>query len=204
MVEIYLLRHAQTIWGETILSGSITTVPLSEEGVHRAKALGELLKQKDFHVDQIYCSTALRTRQTLDEVRASGVWDKTPVDYSNQLLEVSLGDWEGCPRSAVITKEIQSQMDEKGPLYLPPNGESQQAASDRIMGFITKEIIAKCTDGKFLIVGHANLFSCLIYKILDFRPNMINKLGFSNLSLTKLRYDKDRLWRMDYINHCLI
>ena len=39
-----------------------------------------------------------------------------------------------------------------------------------------------------------------MYMIIGFHEIMINKIGFDNLSLTKLRFGEDGFWRLDYLN----
>lgn len=204
MIEIYLLRHSNTIWGETIISGRSSNLPLSTVGLTRALNLGEILLQQNFEIDNIFCSSSLRTRQTLDAIKSSGLWVNSPVEFSDDLQEVSQGEWEGCPREVVISKDVQVKIDKEGPKFMPPGGESQIAAGERIANYIRDAIIEKHDNTRCLVIGHANLFRCFIYKIMRFNPCMINKIGFSNLGLTKLRYDSSGQWRLDYMNHCLL
>ena len=82
---------------------------------------------------------------------------------------------------------------------MPPGGEAQKEAAERIYNYIAENILNSNLQ-KVMVVGHANLFRCLMYRILGFDEIMVNKIGFDNLSLTKLRFGEDGFWRLDYLN----
>lgn len=63
MKRLYLLRHAQAL--SSAHSGSDFERALSEAGINEARALGQVMKDKSYQPDLIYCSPALRTKQTL-------------------------------------------------------------------------------------------------------------------------------------------
>ncbi|QBI51993.1 SixA phosphatase family protein [Streptomonospora litoralis] len=63
--RLIVLRHAQA---EPLVDGSDHERPLSEEGREQARAAGEYLAAGALFPDHVICSTALRTRQTLELV----------------------------------------------------------------------------------------------------------------------------------------
>ncbi len=63
-----LLRHAKSSWGAPTLSDHER--PLSPRGERAAAAMGMYLARSEPAPDVILCSSARRTRETLDTVRA--------------------------------------------------------------------------------------------------------------------------------------
>ena len=65
MKRIYLLRHAKA----QMVSGINDKLrPLSLEGEEDAYQLGAFMRKKDYTPDAIFCSSALRTQQTYDQI----------------------------------------------------------------------------------------------------------------------------------------
>lgn len=62
-MRLILMRHAKSDWS---LSGDDHARPLNPRGRRSAQALGDWLRDKGYLPDEVLCSTAARTRQTLD------------------------------------------------------------------------------------------------------------------------------------------
>lgn len=89
MKRLFLLRHAE--------SPASYGLPdhergLSDQGLSDARALGAFLVRDRHAVDHILCSSAARTRATLDGVFES-FEDQPSVVYSQTLYQGSLGDY---------------------------------------------------------------------------------------------------------------
>jgi phosphohistidine phosphatase len=63
-LTLILMRHAKSDWGSLGLSDHDR--PLNSRGARDAPMMGEWLRKKGHLPDQILCSTATRTRQTLE------------------------------------------------------------------------------------------------------------------------------------------
>lgn len=77
---LLLMRHAQAEpgFGVDDIDRSLTG-----KGRAQAKVVGQLLAQHGYRIDHVVCSTALRTRQTLDGVLSTWGPDIPPeVEYS--------------------------------------------------------------------------------------------------------------------------
>jgi phosphohistidine phosphatase len=69
MPRLLLLRHAEA---EPARAGSGDHArPLSQRGRHQAEEIGKILARRGTKIDRALCSTALRTRQTLDALAAA-------------------------------------------------------------------------------------------------------------------------------------
>jgi phosphohistidine phosphatase len=62
--ELHLLRHAKSSWKDAALDDHDR--PLNKRGRRDAQALADHLKRTGLAPDLVLCSSALRTRQTLD------------------------------------------------------------------------------------------------------------------------------------------
>lgn len=206
MLTIYLLRHAETDYNAHVqfIGGRSNHIPLSTKGEKQALEIGKLLRDSSILFDQVFCSIANRTRQTLDLILSQANITNNPIIYSEELQELSQGDWEGKPRSEIYTPEQLAEINSNQWLFTPPNGESQKEVEERMLAFISSEILSEHTEGNFLIVGHGIAFKCLLRGILGISSQMAYKLSIDNTSLTKLSYDKEKGWFVNYLNQTLI
>ncbi len=65
-MKIHLLRHAKT--SPTSSSGKDIDRPLSTKGISQSNLMGDYLKKID-SIDEVWCSSAVRTRETLEIVK---------------------------------------------------------------------------------------------------------------------------------------
>jgi phosphohistidine phosphatase len=70
MKRLILMRHAKSDWSG--MGASDHDRPLNARGTRDAKALGQWLREKGLTPDRVLCSTATRTRQTLDLLELDG------------------------------------------------------------------------------------------------------------------------------------
>jgi phosphohistidine phosphatase len=63
MLRLILMRHAKSDWDHVGLSDHAR--PLNNRGQNSARALGDWIRAKDYVPDNVLCSTAERTVQTL-------------------------------------------------------------------------------------------------------------------------------------------
>lgn len=199
---IYLLRHAQTRCNvhSEIIGGRSSSVPLTETGTALARQAGDALRALDPYFDAIFCSTALRARETFQCLGLRHGEHYGSVSFSEQLEELDQGEWTGLVRAEVYTPEMVRRLERENPFFTPPGGESQHDVEVRMTEFIRKEILTRPGDGTFLIVGHGNAFRCLLRGILDSDASVTYKIGIDNLSTIRLRHDTERGWSIDWIN----
>jgi phosphohistidine phosphatase len=68
--RLYLLRHAKSSWEDPGLADHDR--PLALRGRKAAKALGAYLREHDIEPELVLCSSAARTRETLERVGLTG------------------------------------------------------------------------------------------------------------------------------------
>ena len=81
MKRLLILRHAKAQGTE--IGGTDKTRKLSAEGVSESKALGNLMVREELTPDHILCSSARRTRETLDGILEH--LGSISTDYSDAL-----------------------------------------------------------------------------------------------------------------------
>jgi phosphohistidine phosphatase len=67
--ELYLLRHAKSSWDEPGLADHER--PLAPRGRKASKKLALYLRDQEIRPDLVLCSSARRTRETLERIRSS-------------------------------------------------------------------------------------------------------------------------------------
>ena len=201
MLSIYLLRHAETDYNahNMYIGGRSNHIYLSEKGELQAIAVGKFLNKQNLTFDKVFCSTAIRAKRTLELIKQHFVTLEN-IDYSDDLQELSQGDWEGQLRSKIYTEKQLIEINSNQWLFKAPNGESQKEVEERLLNYIYEKILSSYSNGNFLIVGHGVAFKCLLRGILDISSKMAFKIAIDNASLTKLHYDKQQGWYLDYIN----
>ncbi|TWT61187.1 SixA phosphatase family protein [Rubinisphaera italica] len=83
---VILMRHAKSSWKETGLSD--IERPLNKRGLRIAPLMGEWLRSHRFEIEKCLCSTARRTRHTLECVQV-GYDRQIPTEYSEKLYASS-------------------------------------------------------------------------------------------------------------------
>lgn len=82
MKTLYLLRHAKSSWDEP--GQSDHERPLNKRGRKAAPRMGELMAERDLLPDAIFCSTAVRAKETLEHIVSSSGYCG-PVTYEERL-----------------------------------------------------------------------------------------------------------------------
>ena len=88
MKTLHFLRHAKA--AEDSADGTDHARPLAKRGIKAAKALASYLAEADIHVDRVFCSTALRTRETVDLI--SQALPGAAVAYRDRLYLIAAND----------------------------------------------------------------------------------------------------------------
>ncbi len=100
--RIHLIRHGETNWNrEKRAQGQMESV-LTSEGQAQAAELEP--KIRSLGIQEVYCSSSVRTRQTADILFAGS---ELPIRYCEQLREIHMGPWEGLLYSAIQAKDAE-------------------------------------------------------------------------------------------------
>lgn len=96
---LYVLRHAKSDWSAAY-GGVDHERPLNDRGLKAARTMGRRLAERRVLPDRILCSSAVRTRQTIELAVAAGNWNRPTI------LEPSL--YLASPGSAIELLRDQS------------------------------------------------------------------------------------------------
>jgi len=90
VTKVYIIRHAEALGNiDETFQGRIDK-PVTEKGHKQLEALSE--RFKDIHIDVIYSSPLIRTRETADAVNK---YHGLEIIYDEGLIEIDGGVWEG-------------------------------------------------------------------------------------------------------------
>lgn len=165
-MEIYIVRHGQTVWNiEKRLQGR-SDIALTQKGIDLAVETGENLKDTGF--DIIYSSPLKRALQTAEAIRGSR---DIEIRIDDRLKELSFGDYEG---------HIQDELNQmpgctfkyffdRPELYVPgPHGETLEELCSRASSFMHEVIEPLATDNRaerVMIVAHGAMNKALMTHI---------------------------------------
>ena len=95
MIKLVLVRHGESTWNLENKFTGWTDVPLSINGINKAKEAGKILKEKGYTFDVAYTSVLKRANDTLSYILAALNEESIPVFYSWKLNERHYGALEG-------------------------------------------------------------------------------------------------------------
>ena len=81
---VYLLRHAKSSWDDPQLADVLR--PLAPRGRRACETMGRYMSFADLRPDVVLCSSAARTRQTIEQLLPA-IGDDMPVEYEDALYD---------------------------------------------------------------------------------------------------------------------
>ncbi|WP_119396512.1 histidine phosphatase family protein [Salinibius halmophilus] len=161
MARIHIFRHGQTQWNlEGRLQGQADS-PLTELGQQQAIEAREKIAGIQF--DHFICSTANRTKQTIDILHP----EHTNLEHNAGISEMHFGDWEGMKMADLAAAH---ELDYKYLFHQPefftsPNGENFDELTSR--GIKTLASIVLAHKGKeVLVVSHAAWIKATLTRLI--------------------------------------
>jgi alpha-ribazole phosphatase len=168
MLNLYLVRHAETQWNEEAKYIGSTDLNLSEKGQYHAKLLARWFKERN--LDFLISSAMKRARQTA-KLLAQDHQLKMEVD--ERLNEVDFGLWEGLTHSQIqnLHPEILNKWIEDPSRQPIPQGESWPAFCKRVSSFF-KQIFDRYASPSSnsvtgVIVTHGGVIKVAIGNLLS-------------------------------------
>lgn len=90
--HLLLIRHGETVGNSAQIAYGQHETPLNERGIDQAKHTGALLTRWQRAYQRVYTSTLSRAMHTGAHIAEAL---SLPIDSHSELVEGSLGDWEG-------------------------------------------------------------------------------------------------------------
>ncbi len=170
---LYLLRHCRpALTDRQRRFIGQTDLPLSEDGVIHAKALGQFFIDKD--IETIYCSDLMRSYDTAKEI---GIQNNIHVQVISAFKEINLGRWEGETFTEIARcypDEFKARGQDIG-YFRPPGGESFIDLSKRVLPIFEK--IIRQDNKSVVIVGHAGVNRMILCNLLNIQMKNMFKIN---------------------------
>lgn len=184
--ELWLIRHGETEWSLSGAHTSRTDLPLTAEGERRGRALGEVLRGKQF---ALVLSSPMR--RALDTAWLAGFSPETTSD----LCEWDYGAYEGR-----TTPDIQTE----APGWTiwtstPPGGETAEQVAARADRVIERALAA---SGDVALFAHGHFLRVLGARWVGIEPQGGRYLALSTGSVSVLGWEREtrviRMWNTEY------
>ena len=157
MGKLVLVRHGESVWNAKGLWTGRTDIDLTENGREQARKAGEAIKDLSFAI--AFTAPLIRTRHTLDEIKAILV-DKTFPDYIDPALtERDYGELTGKNKWEVEKEYGEEQFTKWRRSWdtPPPGGESLKDVYTRLIPFYETLVAPRLKEGQnVLIVSSGN------------------------------------------------
>lgn len=172
--ELYLVRHAETLFNIKRMLQGWTDSPLTEHGVEQAERVGRYLAHEGINFDHAYASTLTRSQTTLEHI--------TDMPYGREagLREWYFGRLEG-ERCDILPDRPW------GDFFVTYGGEGQSALRARMVSTLT-EIMRRPGHGRVLAVGHGS--ACKEFRD-RWNPELTEEPVPGNCSIMRYAFDGD-------------
>ena len=197
--RFWLIRHALVDENSRAILYGIMDVPLCETTLEAQAPMYAALANRLPRPARWKVTPLSRTRRTAQAIFNAG-YPTEDLDVEPDLIEQSLGEWQGLPHAELPAKLAAPQHpfwplagDEK-----PPGGESMVEVIVRAGAAL--ERIARTYRGEdVVIVSHGGTIRAAVAYALDVHPDNALHLSIHNLSLTSLERHPEG-WRVTRVN----
>ncbi len=163
-MEIYIIRHGETVWNAKKLLQGSTDIELNENGRELAGITGQNLEEVAF--DKIYSSPLIRAYETACLIRGHR---NIPIIRDGRLRELCFGSNEGKDFSKLLADESDPfhYFFKQPELYrAPADGETLEHICARASEFLTEVIEPQWRElERVMIVAHGAMNKALMCHI---------------------------------------
>ena len=178
-MEIYFVRHGETVWNTEKRFQGLSDSPLTERGIEQAKLLSQ--KLRDVKFNKFYSSSLKRANDTAKYIKGDR---EQEVEIFEAFNEISMGDMEGIQQEEF--KKIFPQQQEDfflNPMNYDPspyNGESFLMLRERVKEGLKKFVELNKNYERVLVVSHGATLKTLFHylsgkDISEFKDEKIPK-----------------------------
>ena len=199
-MEIYFVRHGQTIWNVEKRFQGLSDSPLTELGITQAKLLGE--KLKDIKFDKFYSTSLKRANDTANYIKGNR---KQEVEIFDDFVEISMGDMEGIQQEEfkkLYPEQVKNfffnQLE-----YNPSSfkGESFLEVRERVIRGLNKFIELNKNYERVLVVSHGATLKTLLHYISGKDISTLSdEVIPKNTSYTIVKYENEKFEIIDFSN----
>ena len=199
-MEIYFVRHGQTIWNVEKRFQGLSDSPLTELGITQAKLLGE--KLKDIKFDKFYSTSLKRAYDTANYIKGNR---EQKVEIFDDFVEISMGDMEGIKQEdfkKLYPEQVKNfffnQLE-----YDPSSfgGESFLEVRERVIRGLNKFIELNKNYKRVLVVSHGATLKTLLHYISGKDISTLSDEAIpKNTSYTIVKYENGKFEIIDFSN----
>lgn len=180
MLNIYLVRHGETVWNaDGNRYCGRTDLPLTERGIVQAETLHAQLK--NISLDAVYSSPLQRAIRTAKIAAGS-----KEVMVDDRLIEIDFGNWEGKTKEEFIKEDPllwENWQFDPEKTRAGGVGETASEVIDREKSFYD-ELLEKYQAGNILVVGHNGLNRLYLSWKLGMPLKNYRKFFLNNAAIT--------------------
>ena len=175
--DLWLIRHGETEWSASGRHTGRTDIPLTDEGIRQARALGRYLAGRSFAL--VLTSPLSRAADTCG---LAGYGDV--AHFSEDLLEWNYGEAEGRTTAEMRAQHPGWSVWTGG----PPGGETVEGVGRR-----TDRVIARALEasGEVVLFAHAHVLRILAARWLGLPPDDGRLLVLGPASLSVLGWERE-------------
>ena len=177
-LELWLIRHGETVWNaERRIQGQQHN-SLSDLGVRQARRLGARLEGEAF--DTVYCSDLKRAVQT-----AELVFPGRTFVFDTRLREIARGALEGQLGAELVgeQRDVYAAMQKDLLNVRPPGGENYRDLAARAVPWLE----SLPDSGRVAAVTHGGVIYALLHHIVGVSGAVGWRFSASNTGVTRLR-----------------
>ena len=199
-MEIYFVRHGQTIWNVEKRFQGLSDSPLTELGITQAKLLGE--KLKDIKFDKFYSTSLKRAYDTANYIKGNR---EQKVEIFDDFVEISMGDMEGIKQEdfkKLYPEQVKNfffnQLE-----YDPSSfgGENFLEVRERVIRGLNKFIELNKNYERVLAVSHGATLKTLLHYISGKDISTLSDEAIpKNTSYTIVKYENGKFEIIDFSN----
>lgn len=186
MLQVYLVRHGETLWNAERRIQGQSDSPLTDKGETQARQVAE--RAKALGITHIITSDLGRTRRTAEIIADICCCD---VTLEPRLRELNMGVLERRPLDSLTEEEEgwRRQLVNGTADGRIPEGESMQELSERMHA-----ALAACLElpegSRPLLVSHGMALGCLVSTILGLPAYAERRLRLRNCSISRIDYQQ--------------
>ncbi len=186
-LEIWLVRHGETIFNIKGLVQGWSDSPLTNNGQLQTAHLGKKLKSRHLNFSSIYSSDLIRCLDTAEILR-NNINPHIEIHSDKRLREINTGDGEGDSIKTHLKQYPYSLNIKKHPGT--PNGENWNDVFNRVIPAIKDIGECNLNNEKVLVVSH----SMVIAGLICYLQNNDELISIPNNSVTILEYKNHNIY----------
>ena len=186
MLQVYLVRHGETLWNAARRIQGQSDSALTEKGELQARQVGE--RVKDLGITHVIASDLGRTRRTAEIIAEACGCEVIPEP---RLRELNMGVLEQRELDSLTPEEeswrkslVDGTVDGR-----IPEGESMKEVAERM-----QQALNACRElpagSRPLLVSHGMALSVLMSTILGLPANAERRLRLRNCSISRVEYQE--------------